>query len=227
MAKKKAETEQMALIEANDVSSNIDIEEIKEEIKVELKEYLNNYNEKRFLEELDKSNRRLIKEKNHKIIFRDIIIFLLICFIIGGSYVLYHKKVFDFLLNRNSAVEVIEKKDSIQQEEKKEQVVEEKKISQEDLKKKYSYLLDKYNLGTKSRYLKDFYDGKLTSEIKKEMVLNNVFEKIVIDEEDYSSIDENVFSLAFSKLFNDDYNRNGFIYNNNKILFIIKFNNYI
>ena len=227
MAKKKAETEQMALIEANDVSSNIDIEEIKEEIKVELKEYLNNYNEKRFLEELDKSNRRLIKEKNHKIIFRDIIIFLLICFIIGGSYVLYHKKVFDFLLNRNRAVEVIEKKDSIKQEEKKEQVVEEKEISQEDLKKKYGYLLDKYNLGIKSRYLKDFYDGKLTSEIKKEMVLNNVFEKIVIDEEDYSSIDENDFSLAFSKLFNDDYNRNGFIYNNNKIRFISKFNQYI
>ena len=33
--------------------------------------------------------------------------------------------------------------------------------------------------------------------------------------------------MAFSKLFNDDYNRNGFIYNNNKIRFISKFNQYI
>ena len=228
MAKKKKEQEQMALIETKEVPQ-IDVEGIKKEIKGELKTYFEEFNERRLLEELDKSNKRLIKEKNHKIIFRDVIILLLIGFILFAGYVMYRKKVIDFLLNKNTTSEVVkkeEKKEEIKEEkeEKKEEV---KETTLDDLIKKYGYLLDNYSLGVNSSYLKDFYAGKLTSEIKKEMTINQLNEKDITNESDYSSIDEDVFKAKFEQLFNDGYNEDSFIYNDNKVRYISKFEQFI
>ena len=62
---------------------------------------------------------------------------------------------------------------------------------------------------------------------EEETTLISNWNSIVTNEDDYSSIDEEVFQNAFNQLFIDGYNKDNFVYNDNKLRFISKFNEYI
>ena len=80
--------------------ANKEIKEEKEEtidltlIKEELKDYVDIKLKNSFNEELERSNRRLIREKNKKILFRNIVIFVLLVIIGLLLYLMYTNKYF-------------------------------------------------------------------------------------------------------------------------------------
>ena len=86
-------------------------EEIKEQndmniIKEELTDYINIQIKKGFTEELEKANKRLIREKNKKIFRKDILIIILFLIIILLIYLLYSNHYFDKYFNPNSYNEI-------------------------------------------------------------------------------------------------------------------------
>ena len=144
--------------------ANKEIKEEKEEtidltlIKEELKDYVDIKLKNSFNEELERSNRRLIREKNKKILFRNIVIFVLLVIIGLLLYLMYTNKYFHKFFSDSKSEEVV--KEEVKKEEEKEEV---KEITLDDLIKKYSYLLDKVNMNEKSDYIKDYYEGNLTN----------------------------------------------------------------
>ena len=210
MAKKK--------IEDNNLSNEIDLDDV----KAELRDYVDVQIRIKMKEELEKSNKKLIKEKNKKIFWRNIVIVILTGLVIFLVYLLNSVDYFDkfFLRNNKDTKEVqTEEKQNTEVQEKEEPTLDE-------LKKEYSYLLDTVSINEESEYVKDYYDGNLTNELKKYLVLNNInFEKIT-KEEDYNLIDEDFFKEEYLKIF-DDYSEGSFSYNGNKIRYLNKIQAYM
>ena len=147
----------MAKNTKNEEEKKIDLEDIKQE----LKDYVDIKIKNGFTEELEKSNRRLIREKNKKIIFRNFIIIVLLVIIGLLIYLLYSNKYFHKLFNDSSDKTIV-----IENKESKEEVKEEKKLTLEELINKYSYLLDSIVISEKCDYIEDYYKGNLTNELK-------------------------------------------------------------
>lgn len=215
MAKAKEETKKEVKKE------NIDLSKVKEE----LKEYIEVQVKKGISEELEKSNKKLLREKTKKIICKNIIIIILLAIICFLLFLLYEAKFFDKYFDNeynvnNNQVE----KETNTNEEKKEE--EKKEISLDELKRTYSYLLDNIYISENSTYVNDYYSGKLTNEIKNYIALNNLKEDNLLVEENYNIIDEEKLKEAFLKLFND-YENISFDFNGNKVRYLSKLNSYI
>jgi len=203
-------------------------EEVKEEIDViKLKKELTNYVDvqikKGFNDEVEKANKRLIREKNKKIFVKNIVIIILLCVIIFLLYLLNSVDYFDkFFINSGTTttnINIVPKEDN-----NKEETIKEKTF--DELKEEYGYLLNNVVINEKSEYIGDYYEGNLTSNLKKYIVLNNLdFDKLVV--EDYSVIDNDVLKEAYDKLFNDEYISETFNYNDTKISYIEKLKSYI
>lgn len=199
-------------------------EEIKEEIDVsklkkELINYVDTQIKKSFNDEVEKANRKLIREKNKKIFFKNIVIIILFCLVVFLLYLLNSVDYFDkFFVNEKEPIKVVDK-DVTKNEE-----IENKTF--EELKYEYSYLLDNVVISENSEYISDYYGGNLTSGLKKYIVLNNLdFEKLIV--EDYSVIGEDVLKESYNKLFDGEYINESFIYNNVKVSYIEKLSSYI
>ena len=233
MAKKN--NEELLQIEDREVNDNIllpnsiDIESIRHE----LKEYVDNKVTNTFIEELDKANKKLLREKSRRIFWKNVVIIIL--FLLCGflTYLLYSNNYFDKFFNKNNNIPV-------EKEEKKEEPKEEKKEeikvtptptlvptpsptptpSFDDLKKEYGSLLDNYYVTDDSIYLVDFYDAKLSSDMKKYITLNSFDFSTFEKEEDYNIIKDSTFKLMYEKLFNDEYNSSTFSYDDNKIRYV-------
>lgn len=211
MAKKKIE-------EKSIITSEINIDEIKDD----LKDYIDIQIKKNLKEELEKSNKKLLKEKNKKIFWKNVVILLLIGLIIYLLYLLNSVDYFDKFFLKNNSKQV-----NANIEEKKEQEVKTDEVpTLEDLKKEYSNLIEKININENSEYIKDFYNGDLTSNLKKYLILNLIDFSKLNKEEDYNLIDEDYFKEEYEKLF-DDYDGGSFSYNGNKIRYLQKMNSYI
>ena len=203
------------------------VEEKKEEIDVsKLKKELINYVDiqikKGFNEEVEKANRRVIREKNKKIFVKNIVIILLLCLVIFLLYLLNSVDYFDkFFVNEKEPTKIIDKEENIEPEK-----VEIKEKTFAELKEKYGYLIDKVVINENNEYIKDYYDGNLTSTLKKYIVLNNMdLETFIVD--DYCVIDNDVLENEYNKLFNDEYVSESFLYNNVKVSYIEKLKSYI
>ena len=211
------------------VNETINLDEIKEE----LTDYIDGKIKKGFKEEVENINRRVIKDKNRTIFFKNIIIIILILIIGFLGYLLYRNNYFDNILNKN---EIEEKEENNNQEktinnevnnkEEKEKEEESKKIK-EELKKKYSSLLDNFIISEDSIYLNDYYNGKLSSEIKNYLSLNRLNFNDIDREDDYNLFSEEELKDEFNKLFNDEYLSVSFDYNGNKIRFIDRIKTFI
>ena len=192
--------------------TNMDLEITKQE----LTDYIDKTVKKEINDELDKTYKKLIREKNKKIIFRNIVILILLAIIYFLFYLLYSNNYFKKYTQNKVEVKKVEK---VNIEKKKE----EKENNLDDLKEKYSYLLDNIYINDKSEYLKVFYEGKLTDELKSYITLNTVnFEtndNIII-------IDEDTFKESYEKIFND-YKNIDFIYNGNEVKYIEKIKSYM
>ena len=79
----------------------IETKEISEinNIKEELTDYINIQIKKNFTEEVEKANKRLIREKNKKIFTRNLIIIILLFIIAFLLYLLYDNHYFDKYFN--------------------------------------------------------------------------------------------------------------------------------
>ena len=218
MAKKKKEEKVEVTTSDNILLGNVD----ESKIKGDLEKYVDEKISKVFIDELDKANRKLLREKSKKIFIKNIIIILLLIIIAGLVYLLYRNNYFDRFFNKNNTVieEKIEK-----EEEKKEEV---KKPTLDELKKEYGSLIDNYVINDTCNYLNDFYNSNLTSNLKKYLTLNTIDFNSLKVEEDYQIIANDTFKLAYERLFNDNgYDIGGFDYNGNNIRYVSLLNSYM
>ncbi len=215
-------------IELKEEKKDINTETLKEE----LKEYIDLEIKKEYQEEINKINNKLIKEKNKKIIFRNIIILLLIAIIGFLLYLLYDNNYFSKILVKDNDIKEIKKEedntkkeDDIKIDDKEKDEI--KKPSLTELKDKYGHLIDKYYISDTSKYLDDYYKGNLTSELKSYLTLNNInFNDLEIDDNS-NIISEAEFKEIYESLFIDKYEGLNFDYNGNKIRFLSKISSYI
>ncbi len=222
MVKTKKEKEEQLKITTNDI--NVD------SIKEELKDYITLEIKKEFNEEVEKANKKLIKEKNKRLIFKNIIIIILIALIGFLLYLMYKDGYFNRLFNKdnNSGANITikeENKDIEKEKEEKENIVKEK--TQEELKLEYSYLLDDIYINEDSVYVKDYYNGELSQELKNYLAFNLLDFKSLNKEEDYNIIDDDSLKIKYNKLFNDEYESISFDYNGNEIRYINRIGSYI
>ena len=230
MAKKKKEE----LLNQTDnvlLESRMDIDKVKEDLTNYIDEKIN----KTFIEEIDKANRKLLRDKSRRLFIKNIIIILLIAIIGFLMYLLYTNHYFDHYFNRNTHDEPVinepeknneKEKEEPKKDEKKEEVVP-KEPTLDELKKEYSHLLDNYYISDTSSYLVDFYNGKLTDNIKKYITLNSFDFDSLKQEEDYNIINEETFKIIYNKLFDGLYESGSFEYNNNKIRYVSIIDSYM
>lgn len=199
---------------------NIDIEEIKKE----LKDYVTVEVKNSFNEELEKSNRRLIREKNKKIIAKNIVIVILLVIIGFLLFLLYDAKYFNKYFNGE---EVNNKEVEKDNNENKEEKDEPKEPTLEEKIEEYSYLLDNIYMDSSSDYFNDYVNGKLTDEIKYYFVLNSISDEDINTDEEYSVISEDTFKKYYNVLFDDEFNPKSFKYNDNEIKYVAIMKSYI
>lgn len=184
MAKEKIESK----------SSNLELDDcIKDKINIEVEKAVR------------REEKKLIRNKNSKIIKRDIIIVILIFFYLLLGYNLYNTNYFDKFLNkyfnRNNETLI---DNSVQSSE--ESINETKK--EEDLKK-YDELVNNYKLYQNSDNFNDYFSEKMSDDVKMELVFNYLskeeFEKkdsiLTIDKDKIDSTGEQLFSSFNSKPF--------------------------
>lgn len=196
-----------------------------ESVKNELKDYVTLEIKKQYNDELDKVTRKLIKEKNKKIIFKNIFIVLLILIIIFLLYIMYNDGYFNRLFNKKE--EIINPIDNKEENSEENSQKEEKKPTIEELKKEYSSLLENIYINEKSIYLRDYYEGKLYDEIKNYLALNLVDFRELNKEDDYNIISDDVLRIKYNKIFDDEYKSVNFNYNGNVIRYINVINSYV
>lgn len=200
-------------------SETVDLKQIKEELTKYVDEKINTD----FIKEIDKSNKRLIKEKNKKVFFRDIIVIILLCLSGFLSYELYRLGYFNkFMIkvdnNKNEREESI---DNQIEETKKEE------ISLEELIKKYGSYLNNVVISENSDYLNDFYEGNLTTELKNYIAFNLVNFTDFETEEDYNIISDDLIAKSYENIFEDKYTTKTFKYNGETIKYISSLKSYI
>lgn len=211
-----------------------DIPNLKEELreyidlnlKKELKEFIDTQLKKDLIQEVEKANKKIIKEKNKKILQKNIIIVLLLGVIALAGYQLYELDFFArfFVKDYNPKTEEKKKENAKEEIEEKE---EKKEPTLEELKEKYEKLLDPIIISTNSKYLEEYYNGDLTNELKSYLALNQMdFDKVEV-EDDYNVISEEELKKSYQELFNDSFEANTFDYNGNKVRYINKLKTYM
>ena len=189
-------------------NNNINIKKIESNLK--------KYVDDKIKSELEKTNKKLIREKSKKILYRNIIILILIIIILFLLYLLksvhYFDKFFIEEVNSNTIQEEKETKSENDEE------------SLEQLIDKYGYLLENIYINEKSEYLNDYYDGNITNELKMYICFNSIdLDKYV--ENNYLLIDSSVLKSECNKIFNE-YNNNDFKFNGNTIKYISKLDSF-
>ena len=214
---KKKETEKVA---KKNSKETIDIESLKEE----LMEYIDKSIKKEFIIELEKSYKRTIREKNKKIIIKNMFITGLLFIIVCLVFIMNKNNYFDkfFIEDKNTKqVKVTKNKEENTNTE------EEKEPTLDELKEEYSYLLDNIYINENSSYLSDYYNGNLTSELKNYLTLNFLDIDSFPQEDNYQIIDRESFKEEYEKHFNNDYQNKTFNYNGNLIRYINKLESYL
>ena len=187
-------------------------------LKKELQEYIDEQISKTQLGEIEKANKRLIREKNKKIASKNMIIIILLVIIGGLVFLLYDDGYFDKFIKE-------EKKSNV--ENKITTPKKEKEVTLDDLKDKYGYLLDNIYISDNSNYLEEYYNGELTTELKNSIALNLVnFDKLEEDD-DSNIISSDILEDTYKGIFNDKYENKSFKYNDNKLKYVSKLDSYI
>ena len=167
---------------------------------------------------VDASTKKLIRHKNIVIIKRDIIILLLIAAYIFLCYNLYNTNYFDKYFNRNNNSQEIE---SIIEP------VESKETEESNsLIDEYSYLLDNFMINEDSKYIKDYYKGNLSDELRLYLSINALRIGSSSGEE-IEYLDEDDLEEAYESIFKGDIRNKSFEYNDCKFKYLDKKDLYI
>ena len=214
---KKKETEKVVKKRKEET---IDIESLKDE----LLEYIDKSIKKSFISELEKSYKRTIREKNKKIIIKNMFITGLLFIIVCLIFIMNKNDYFDkFFIEDNNTKQVKVTKNK----EEKANSEEEKEPTLDELKEEYSHLLDNIYVNENSSYVSDYYNGNLTSELKNYLTLNFLDIDSFFKEDNYQIIDKESFINEYQKHFNDEYHNKTFNYNGNLIRYINKLDSYL
>ena len=216
MPRKKEDNKKQKAVKKEKVEVDLD------SIKDELYDYTDEVVRRYYLQEIEKTNKIIIREKNKKILFRNFLITLLLLIIVYLLYLLTTVNYFSRFNIDNNTSETIETKP----------VKEETKESKseptlEELKERYEYLLNNILIDENSKYTKDYYDGNLTNELKNYLSLNNVDMSKIDEIDDYNMFSDIILKSAYEELFNDTYKSTTFNYNGNQVRYISKLNSYI
>ena len=233
MARKKKE--EVQVIETKEKNILLEEKFDKEALVHELKEYVDERVNDTFFDELERTNKKLIREKSKKIFWKNIIIILLLLIIGFLVYLLWSNNYFDRYFTPNNNTEEKEKKeekeekdDNKEKEEKKDDKKEEPKTpTLDELKKEFGGLIDNYYVTDNSIYLSDFYEGKLTNDMMKYITLNSFNFNSLEKEEDYNLIKESSFKMMFNKLFIEEYTPSSFNYDENKVRYVKQMESYM
>lgn len=216
MAKKKDESSVMKLKEVKSVDlDNTEVDIDISEIKNDLTEYMKNKIDKEVSIAVDKSSKRLIRYKNSIILRKNIIIIvlLIICAFLG--YNLY--KISNINIDITTDTKV------------KKEVLKEKKVAKEEKevndefennKKEYGHLIDDIFINDESPYIKDFYKGNLSDEVKLYLSLNSIDEEKVISEDGTVYLEEDDLKKSYDNFFTSDFSPKSFEYNGLKFHFL-------
>lgn len=195
----KEKQESLDFEEKVSVQSQMDIGDIKDD----LKEYMKARIDSEVSKAVEKANKKLIHHKNLIIIKRDITILLLIIMCAALIYNLYNVSNINIDITKDKKIEsenVKEKKDVTDS-------------SLEDKVKEHGFLLDDISLDEDSTYIKDFYEGNLTEEIKMYFALNKMDEEKISNEDGTVYIDESDLKESYNLLFDTEFEAKPFKYN--------------
>ena len=194
-------------------------------LKKELKEFIDTQLKKDLIQEVEKANKKVIKEKNKKILQKNILIILLLAVIALAGYQLYELDYFArFFVKDYKPTEKVEEKKT---ETKDEPVEEKAEPTLDELKEKYEELLDPIVISTNSKYIEDYYNGNLTDELKLYLAFNQMDIDALEVEDDYNVISKEELKRAYQKLFNDSFETSNFDYNGNKVRYINRLNTFM
>lgn len=202
------------------IDEKIDLSKINKDVK----EYVDLLVKKDLTNEVEKANKRLLREKNRKIFFKNLIIIILIVVIGFLVYLLYKAHYFDkYFVNEDTPQVIVDKKE--------EEVEKDTQTNHvptfEELESEYGDLIKDIYINENSKYIKDYYSGVLSNEIKTYIALNKLsFDKLSV-EEDYNVIDSSDIEIEYKKLFNDKFNKATFDYNGNKLRYVTKLDSYM
>ncbi len=218
MAKKKNEEVEKKNIKKKE---NIDLDSLKKELNYYIDETI-----KRSINlELEKSYKRTIRDKNIKIIIKNMVITILLLVIVYLVYILNDYDYFDkFFIEDNYEKETVKinNKDTTSNNDN-----EKKEPTLDELKKEYAYLLDNIYINEDSIYVDDYYNGKLTDELKNYLSMNMMDINSLSKEENYNLIENDKFKKCYEKKFIGEYANTSFNYNGNIFRYINKLDAYI
>lgn len=181
-----------------------------------LNDYMKHRIDKGVSESIEKANKKIIRYKNGIIIKRDIVIVILlvVCFFLGYNLYNVSNIKIDIYRERKTAEGKNSQKKNVRNTEEETESNNEEDNDLKEKKEKYSALVNKYVLKDDSIYIKDFYDGKLSDEMKLYIAFNGLeSDKIDLDE-DTTSVDNQNLKEEFEKLFDSEYKAKSFKYNN-------------
>lgn len=210
---KKDEKEKKVKKKTNVKKEEVNLNEVKEELTI----YIDKEIKKGIDDRLERSYKKIIRQKNRKLFFKNIIILLLTALVLYLVYLLNTVNYFDDILK-------IGRKNNIETNEVETNVTN-KTFS--ELKSEYSKLLDNIYINENSSYLKDYYNNNLTNELKSYLSLNLVDFKSLDKEDNYNIVDLSVLKESYSKIFEDSLDSVSFDYNGNKINYLNKLSSYI
>ena len=224
MAKKNKNELVEKEINVKDYKSDIDKyikAKVEEEVKktVNLKDYkeqIDRYTKERVEIESASQRVKLLKKQLHnKKIASAVKSFIILCLLLCagyGIYYLYKDGYFDenkgikCPVNNCTTIKPINPDDP--------KVEKDPKVTLEDLKLKYSYLLDSVIFDANSNYTRDFYNGNLTNEIKLYLAYKLMDKDEIIQTEDSTFFDASILASSYEKIFNDEVKLTSFKYNN-------------
>ena len=213
---KKLKESQNVKVQENEIS--IDMSDIKDD----LTEYMKDQIDKEVSKSVEKSTKKLIRYKNSVILKKNIIIIILIIICAFLAYNLY--KISDISIDIKTNKKSNEQKEEVKQtdEKQKEKKDDEEDVKEklEDKKKEYKYLIDDIYIGGDSTYIKDFYEGNLTDEIKLYLSLNKVDDEKIESEDGSVYLDEADLKESYDNFFEGKFTAKSFEYNNLKFHYL-------
>lgn len=178
------------------------------DVKEELTKYMKEQIDFEVNKAVESNTKKLIRHKNIVILKRDIIILVLIGLYAFLIYNLYNTNYFDKYLKKKDDP-IVTKIESTSESKKPEEKV--------DLIEEYSYLLDSFNISESSKYLDDYYRGKLTEELRLYIAVSNIEPEDALEN---GFIDEEVVKDAYEEIFKGSPTNKSFEYNDARVKYI-------
>ena len=175
-------------------------------IKSELTDYMKDRIDREVSNAVEKASKKLVRHKNAIIIRRDILIVILIMICLFLGYNLYKNSDINIDITRGK------KEESQEIDSSSEPVKEEEKPTMQSLTEKYGYLISNLQIDEDSSYLKSFYTGDLTNELKLYFSLNNLDESKVTSEDDTVYIDQKDLKEDYNNMFDGEFTPKSFKY---------------